>query len=94
MEAATATPIRHQLSLDVGGDAAERIDGSLSISGKVVVGRDLARQEDLEIHVFSKADGELIATGDAVVASIKFVDQSKDGFEWVERQHTAKIQAE
>ena len=91
MEAATATQLR-QLSFEVGGDPAERLEGSISISGKLEVRRDLDRDETLEVKVLGPG-GELIAHADAVVSKVSFNTQRKqDEPAWTERAHTAKIE--
>lgn len=90
MEAATATPIR-QLSFEVGGDPAERIEGSISVSGKLEMRQDLDRDTEVTIQVIGSG-GEVLASGDAVVNKIGFVThRSTDEPDWTERAHTAKV---
>jgi hypothetical protein len=89
-----------QLSLAVDDPTRERerdelalpISGAITISGRLNIGRDLYRRAPVRV-VVTDADGELLATGLATVAGIRFEEhEERGGLHWTERVHRLKLQ--
>lgn len=65
--------------------------GTVAISGRLVVKRDLYRRQKVRV-VVTDEDGELLATGIAGVVRISFEEhEERNGVIWTERAHRVRL---
>lgn len=70
----------------------EPLSGAITISGRLNVSQDLYRRAELRVLV-TDADGEIVATGLASVAGVRFeLHEERNGIKWTERVHRLKLQ--
>jgi hypothetical protein len=86
-----------QLSLAVDDPRRELEDrkppalGTIAISGRLSVGRDLYRRDRVRV-VITDEDGELLATGLATVKRVSFEEhEERGGYLWTERAHRVRL---
>lgn len=95
MEAAVDRLQNVQLSFDVHAHPSGThglLGASLKISGEYLIGRDLQPGDALQV-VVQDADGEVVATAPAEVATVGFAPIKDDGVViGMERVHKAKIE--
>lgn len=84
-----------RLSLDVETAYPDApVVGTISVGGKLEVGVELQIDDDVTVQI-ANADGEIIASGTAVVEKIPTIGhRPKNGIPWNERAHKAKIEVE
>lgn len=86
-------PERRQLSFEVGGDViGQDLFGTVAISGKVRVERDLDLGDEVQVQVIS-ANGEVLSSVPALIGAPGFREhRDKDGaIIAIERAHRAKV---